>query len=95
MNIDAGRDINAFPTQATLSTDDGQQVEADSFDSDSFDGSLNSGTHSDGNIYFLIPKLNDVSDISSIRLKWLAYYETDNIDDDNSHKDFDVSIHLQ
>jgi len=94
MSIDAGRDISAYPTQATLSTSDGQQVDADLSDSDDFDGDLDSGTQSDGNIYFLLPTLDDISDLSSIRLKWSANYDTDDYDDDNSYKDFDVTIQL-
>lgn len=94
MNIDAGRDINAYPTQATLSTNDGQQVDADLSDSDDFDGELDSGTQSDGYIYFLLPKLKDVSDLSSIRLKWSADYDTDDYDDDDAYKDFDVTVQL-
>ncbi|WP_156470485.1 DUF805 domain-containing protein [Levilactobacillus senmaizukei] len=94
MSIDAGRDISAYPTQATLSTDDGQQVDVDSLDSDDFDGDLNSGTKSDGNLYFLLPTLDKVSDLSSIRLKWDANYETDDYDDDNDFKSFDATINL-
>ncbi|MFC6274863.1 DUF805 domain-containing protein [Levilactobacillus tangyuanensis] len=94
MSIDAGRDISAYPTQATLSTDDGQQVDVDSLDSDDFDGDLNSGTQSDGDLYFLLPTLDDVSDLSSIRLKWDASYDTDDYDDDNDFKNFDATINL-
>jgi len=94
MNIDAGRDINAYPSQATLSTNDGQQVDSDLADSDDFDGELDSGTQSDGNVYFLLPTLDDVSDLSSIRLKWSADYDTDDYDDDNAYKDFDVTVQL-
>ena len=57
MSIHAGQDISAYPTQAKLSTNDGQQVEAD-MDSDDFDGDLNSGTDSDGNVYFVLSKLS-------------------------------------
>ncbi|KJW12781.1 DUF805 domain-containing protein [Levilactobacillus spicheri] len=93
MNIQAGRDITAYPTQSKLSTNDGQQVDVDS-DSDDFDGDLNSGTESDGYLYYVIPNLSDVSDITQIRLKWDAYYDTDDIDDDNDYKTFDATINL-
>ncbi|WP_048000873.1 DUF805 domain-containing protein [Lactiplantibacillus herbarum] len=93
MSIHAGRDISAYPTQAKLSTNDGQQVEAD-IDSDDFDGDLNKGTDADGNLYFILPKLSTVESITSIRLKWDANYDTDNYDDDNAYKTFDTSLNL-
>ena len=93
MSIHAGQDISAYPTQAKLSTNDGQQVEAD-MDSDDFDGDLNSGTDSDGNLYFVLSKLSSVKDITSIRLKWDASYDTDDYDDDNAYKTFDTTLNL-
>lgn len=94
MNIQAGRDISTYPAQATLNTNDGQQVDADISDSDDFDGDLNSGAKTSGNVYFLLPTLDDVSDLTNIRLKWSADYDTDDYDDENSNKDFDVSLQL-
>ena len=93
MSIHAGRDISAYPTQAKLSTNDGQQVDAD-FDSDDFDGDLNSGTNADGNLYFILPKLSSIKDLTSIRLKWDSSYDTDDYDDDNDFKTFDATINL-
>ncbi|KRO27647.1 hypothetical protein DY78_GL003065 [Lactiplantibacillus fabifermentans DSM 21115] len=93
MSIHAGRDISAYPTQAKLSTNDGQQVEADS-DSDDFDGELNSGTDSNGDLYFILPKLSSVKNITSVRLKWDADYDTDDYEDDNAFKTFDATINL-
>ncbi|MEQ6218301.1 hypothetical protein ABMB44_05760 [Levilactobacillus brevis] len=63
-------------------------------DSDDFDGDLDSGTQTDGNIYFLLPSLDEISDLSDIRLKWSADYDTDDYDDDNDYKDFDVTLQL-
>ncbi|GEO73314.1 hypothetical protein FD30_GL000467 [Levilactobacillus namurensis DSM 19117] len=94
MKIRAGRDLTTYPAQGTLSTNDGQQVDADMHDSDDFDGELNANANREGNIYFLIPKLNSVKDLSTIRLKWSAYYETDNIDDENDHKEYDTTLNL-
>ncbi|ASG80303.1 DUF805 domain-containing protein [Lactiplantibacillus pentosus] len=93
MSIHAGRDISAYPTQAKLSTNDGQQVDAD-MDSDDFDGDLNSGTDTDGNLYFELSKLSSVKDITSIRLKWDASYDTDDYDDDNDFKTYDATLNL-
>ncbi|GEO68834.1 DUF805 domain-containing protein [Levilactobacillus acidifarinae] len=88
------KDISTFPAQATLNTNDGQQVEADMYHSDDFDGDLNANAQKDGNIYFLIPKLEKVSDLTTARLKWTGSYDTDDYEDDNSHKDFDAQIAL-
>ena len=63
-------------------------------DSDDFDGDLNSGTDSDGNVYFVLSKLSSVKDITSIRLKWDASYDTDDYDDDNAYKTFDTTLNL-
>lgn len=94
MSVTAGQDINAFMTQSTLNTSDGQQIDADLSDSDNFDGELNSGTDADGYVYFLVPKMDSADGLTSIRLKWDAYYDTDDYDDDNSDKTFDTTINL-
>ncbi|MBU7003877.1 DUF4352 domain-containing protein [Pediococcus pentosaceus] len=94
-DIKAGRDISMYATQATLNTNDGQQVDADLTDSDDFDGDLNSGAHSDGNVYFLLPKLDSVSSLKTLRLKFTSDYDTDDYDDDNSNHSYDVTVNLQ
>lgn len=94
-DIKAGRDISIYASQATLNTDDGQQVDADVFDSDDFDGDLNSGADSKGNVYFLLPKLSSVSDLHTLRLKFDSNYDTDDYDDDNSSHTYDVTVKLQ
>lgn len=92
--IEAGRDISAYPSQSTLSTNDGQQIDADDYDSDDFDGDINSGTKTAGNVYFLIPKMTSVGAIKTLRLKWDANYDTDDYDDDNFDKTYDITINL-
>ena len=42
-----------------------------------------------------IKKINNVSDIQNIRLKFGSSYETDNMDDENSHHDYDITINLK
>ncbi|RRK10245.1 DUF805 domain-containing protein [Lactiplantibacillus garii] len=95
MSIKAGHDISTFPDQGTLNTSNGQQVEADLSSSDSLGGDLNTGATKDGNIYFFLPKLDKVSDLTSLRLKWDAHYDTNNYEDDNSHKTFDATLNLK
>ena len=94
-DIKAGRDISIYASQATLNTNDGQQVEADGYDSDDFDGDLNSGANANGDVYFLLPKLGSVSDLHTLRLKFDSSYDTDDYDDDNSDHSYDVTVNLQ
>lgn len=93
--ITAGRDINAYPTQATLSTDNGQQIDANTYDSDDFDGALDSGTETEGNVYFYVPKMKVASEIRTVRIKWSADYDTDDYEDENFSHDFDATINLE
>lgn len=92
--ITAARDISIYPSQGTLITSDGQQSDADGYDSDDFDGDLGKGVTKDGTVYFELPKLNDPKSIKSLRLKWSANYDTDNMDDNGQYKDYDVTINL-
>lgn len=92
--IKAGRDIAAYPTQATLNTNLGQQVNSDMSLSDTFDGDLNKGTIKDGNVYFLLPNLKSVASLTSIRLKWDAFYDTDDENDNSFAKNFDTTLKL-
>lgn len=87
------RDIDFYPTQGTLVTN-GQQVDADSGNSDDFDGEISKGATQTGNVVFILKKMTDVNTIKSIRLKWDADYDTDNYDDDNSSKTYDITINL-
>jgi hypothetical protein len=93
--INAGRDITTYPTQATLSTDNGQQLDANTYDSDDFDGDLDSGTNTEGDVYFYVPKMKAASEIRTIRIKWDGYYDTDDYEDENSSHDFDATINLE
>lgn len=95
MSVTAGQDISAYPTQGTLNTSDGQQIEADTFDSDSFDGDINSGATANGIVYFLIPNMSSASDLTSLRLKFDASYDSDDYEDDNQFKTYDLTIPLE
>ncbi|AHJ05817.1 hypothetical protein [Listeria monocytogenes] len=52
------------------------------------------GVNKDGAVVYILPTLNDVSDIKDIRLTWSANYETDNYEED-SFKDYDARITLK
>ncbi|ATO55926.1 hypothetical protein ATO00_03265 [Loigolactobacillus coryniformis subsp. coryniformis] len=86
------RDLSTYPNQATLQTSDGQQIDADLSDSDDIGGDFMQGTQKDGYVYFLVPTLDNASDITNIRLKFDGDYDTDNYEDDNSMHSFDTGI---
>ncbi|MFT9039507.1 hypothetical protein [Schleiferilactobacillus harbinensis] len=92
--ITAARDINIYPTQGTLVTSDGQQAEADSYDSDDFDGAIAKGVTKDGYVAWELPKMDDPKAIKTLRVKFDANYDTDDMDDDNSSKTYDFTINL-
>lgn len=93
-NIKATRDISIYPGQGTLITSDGQQTDADQYDSDDFDGDIAKGVSKDGNVAFELPKMQDPKAIKTLRLKWDANYNTDDMSDENSSKTYDVTINL-
>ncbi|CAJ1180022.1 hypothetical protein [Companilactobacillus nantensis] len=93
-NVEASRDIDFYPTQGTLVTSDGQQVDANSYSSDNFDGEIAKGAKKSGNVLFTLTTLNNPKDLKNIRLKWDADYQTDDLDDDASNKTYDITINL-
>ncbi|MCI1598798.1 DUF805 domain-containing protein [Levilactobacillus sp.] len=72
MRIHAGANIQTYPAAKTLTTNDGQHLIADRSNSDVFAGDLNQGTWTAGNIYYLMPRLNEVADVTRINLTWDA-----------------------
>lgn len=59
-------DISIYPDQATLTTDAGDQVDADMFFSDSVGGEFFGPTNKEGNVVFLLD--TDPSEINSINV---------------------------
>lgn len=86
------RDISIYPNQATLTTNDGQQIDASLMDSEDIGGDLMKGANKEGNVVFYVPTLSDPSDITSIRLKFSGNYDTDDYSDDNAYHDFDTGV---
>ncbi|EIT3790403.1 hypothetical protein V8K30_001647 [Listeria monocytogenes] len=86
-------DFNTYPEQGVLVTNGGQ-IEASMFESDDVGGEIMQGVSKDGAVVYVLPTLNDVSDIKDIRLTWSASYETDNYEED-SFKDYDARITLK
>lgn len=93
--ISPTKDIHFYATQGTLNTNDGQQVDANMYTSDDFDGDINQGATKSGNVIYTLKTLNNVKDITSLRLKWDADYDTDNYEDENANKTYDITVNLQ
>lgn len=94
-NIDnTQRDIDYYPSQATLITNDGQQTGATDYKPDEFDGQIAKGVKREGTVYFEIPNLDSVSSLKNIRLQWDGDYETDDYEDENADKTYDITINL-
>ncbi|MCW0953042.1 hypothetical protein OIT44_03010 [Weissella ceti] len=91
MSVTAKQDINAYPAQADAVVNTSEQHSV--LSNNSWDGDISKGVTKDGDIFIPIKKLKGVSDISDIRLKFSANYDSDNYDD-NSHKDYDINIKL-
>lgn len=94
----ANRDITSYPDQGTVITSDGQQIDAALNTvkgyKENFGGDIAKGVTKEGDIMAPVEKLNNVSDIKSLRLKFDGSYDTDNYEDDNSQHDYDITLNL-
>jgi hypothetical protein len=92
--ITASRDISIYPSQGTLVTSDGQQSSADTLNGEDFDGDIAKGVSRDGYVLWELEKMDDPKAIKTLRVKFDANYETDDMDDDNSDKTYDFTINI-
>ncbi|MBM6411746.1 hypothetical protein JNW94_14890, partial [Lacticaseibacillus paracasei] len=76
-------------------TSDGQQVDGTNFSGDDFDGQISKDVDRDGTVVWALEKMDDPRSLKTIRLKWSANYDTDDMEDDNANKDYDATINLQ
>ncbi|MFT9050037.1 hypothetical protein [Liquorilactobacillus nagelii] len=88
--IKANRDISIYPSQGTYVYSNGEQHEADV--GEGWDGDISSGATKTGTVE--VP-VKDTSNISTIRSKFDANYDTSNYDDDNANHTYDFTINLQ
>jgi len=86
------RDISIYPTQGTAIYSNGEQHEVDS--SESWDGDIAKGATKSGNVTIPVKSLDSTSSLKSIRFKFDANYDTDNMDDNNSDKTFDITLNM-
>lgn len=76
--------INTYPTQATFITNTGEQVEADLWASESFDGEIYEGVTKEGHVLFNLDKTS-IDELTSFKMAWSTNHENgtnDNYDDD-------------
>ena len=87
--ITAGQDIEAYPTQgkATL----GSEQEEATMDNN-WDGEITNGATKEGWVTIPVKNLNNAT---SARFQFDASYDTDDIDDDNAYKTYDIQLDLQ
>lgn len=80
-------DISIYPTQGTYSFNNSEQHEADTLES--WDGDISANVKKTG--WVTVP-VRKVSNLSSIRAKFDASYETDDYDDDNQYYTYDMTV---
>lgn len=93
LSVTPTRDINFYPTQGTAIYNDGQQQEATG--SESWDGEIAKDATKDGWVSFPVKDLDSVTDLTSVRLKFSADYDTDDYEDDGAYQDYDLTLNLQ
>lgn len=96
MTINANQDVNAYPTQSTVSFDNGEQHESDT---GTWDGEIASGVTKSGNVVVPITSLDKSDSISTMRLKFDADILTEDstdaeYEDENSEHSYDMTIDL-
>lgn len=97
--VKPSRDLTAtFPDQGTIITNDGQQQEAIMPSmkgvTTNWGGDIANGANKSGDVIFPLEKLNNISDIKSLRYKFNASYDTDDYEDENSNHNYDLTINL-
>lgn len=92
MTVAPQKDISIYPAQATGIFNNGEQHEASS--NTSWDGDIAKNAEKSGSIIIPITNLENDSSISSLRLKFNSYYETNDDDDENSDHDYDFTLNL-
>lgn len=93
MSVKANKDIEIFPDQATLSTNNGLQ--GDAVYTDDFSDDIDSGVTKDGSIIIPMDGVNDISDLKKLRLKFDGSATDDNDDSDDAFKKLDINFDLK
>jgi hypothetical protein len=88
--IKANRDVSIYPSQGTYVYSNGEQHEADT--GESWDGDISNGATKTGTVE--VP-IKNTSNISTIRTKFDADYDTSDYDDSNANHTYDFTLNLQ
>lgn len=88
--------ISTYPTQAKFVTNTGEQVEADMFASESFDGDIYEGVTKGGHVLFNLEK-TPIDDLKSFKMIWSTSHDNGTPDDynDDYYKDNELEIVLK
>ena len=88
--------ISTYPTQAKFVTNTGEQVEADMFASESFDGDIYEGVTKGGHVLFKLEK-TPIDDLKSFKMIWSTSHDNGTPDDynDDYYKDNELEIVLK
>lgn len=86
-------DFMTYPNQATAVVN-GQQVTSELLLGGSVSGDILSNVKKEGSIYFDIPEMKDIKEVSEIRLKWDANNPASD-DYQNNRKEYDITISLK
>jgi len=84
-------DINFYPDQATITTNTGEQLEADLWFSDHIGGEYLGAVNKSGSVYYLLENSNP-EDIDTIRITMSAPHTLEDWEDVGEAVDFEVSI---
>lgn len=93
MSITAAQDIEIYPTQGTVILSNGEQHDADNTD-EGWDGDVAAGVTKSGTVTIPVTNINSVDDLMNVRFKFDAFYDTDDLDDENSDHSYDLSFDL-
>ncbi|MEH6940931.1 hypothetical protein [Bacillus sp. JJ722] len=89
-NTTKDKKYNAYPTQATLVTSTGEQVDANPSITEDIGGEIYEGVSKDGSIGFVLEKTTDVANITSVKFVFDAFSE-----DNTERETFEADIILK
>lgn len=92
MTIKANKDIEIFPDQGTISTNNGLQGDA-TYTAD-FGDSIDSGVTKTGDVTIPLDGVKNISDLKKLRYKFDGGAKDDNDESDDAFKTIDVQINL-
>ncbi len=93
MSVTPVRDVNIYPSQAKAIFNNGEQQEATG--NESWGGEIAKGTTKEGWTSFPIQHLAKAANLTTVRLKFSAGYDTADDADTGAFHDYDITLDLQ